>query len=426
MISELVTLLDRTVIGRLKRAGGGRLSFTYDEAYRGAQGARPLSLSMPLAQAEHGHRIVEAFLWGLLPDNELILGRWAKRFETSARNVFGLLSHVGEDCAGAVRFVAEPRVATIAADRGGRVQWLEEAEVATRLRALSTDISAWRRADDAGQFSLAGAQSKTALLFDGTRWGIPSGRTPTTHILKPGALGLPGHTENEHFCLALAKELGLGVASSRVMRCEEQLALVVTRYDRVRIGRGLVRAHQEDVCQALGVLPQNKYQSDGGPSARAVAALLREHSQRVKEDLDAFVDALAYNFLIAGTDGHAKNYSLLIGAGGRARLAPLYDVASALAYDEPQVQKLKLAMSIGGKYRLREVGRRQWQKLAGELGLGDEAVRARVLRMAEALPDASADVLRAMRRERLRHPVLGKLELRLPERAKRCAAALGA
>ncbi|HMJ14907.1 MAG TPA: hypothetical protein VK524_26020, partial [Polyangiaceae bacterium] len=83
------------------------------------------------------------------------------------------------------------------------MQWLEEAEIAARLRALSRDVSAWRSDNDLGQFSLGGAQPKTALTFDGKRCGVPSGRIPTTHILKPGIAGLDGHAENEHFCLAL-------------------------------------------------------------------------------------------------------------------------------------------------------------------------------------------------------------------------------
>jgi serine/threonine-protein kinase HipA len=156
---------------------------------------------MPLTRSEHGHERIEPFLWGLLPDNEAVLGKWAQRFHVSARDAFGLLSGVGEDCAGAVQFIRPERLREITNSREGKVEWLTEREVAERLRHLREDHSAWRSPSDTGQFSLAGAQPKTALLFDGERWGVPSGRTPTTHILKPPTGEWDGHAENEHMCL---------------------------------------------------------------------------------------------------------------------------------------------------------------------------------------------------------------------------------
>ena len=367
MTRELVTEFGDREIGRLLRSPNGRTSFVYDDAYRRSETARPLSLSMPLGLTEHGRATVEAFLWGLLPDNELILERWAKRFRVSARNPFALLEHVGADCAGAVRFVSAARPETRSADLGA-IQFVLRRGIAERLRALAGDASAWRAPADEGQFSLGGAQPKIALWSDGKRWGVPYGRTPTTYILKPGVAGLDGHAENEHFCLSLARGLGMPVAASRVLHFEDQVAIVVERYDR-RVSRdGVERVHQEDVCQALAVPPSKKYESAGGPGVKAVAALLREHSGAPDEDIGTFVDSLAYSWLIAGTDAHAKNYSLLIGERGRVRLAPLYDLASALPYRHLAVHKLKLAMKIGGKYRLREIGAHQWGKFAGEIG----------------------------------------------------------
>jgi serine/threonine-protein kinase HipA len=140
---------------------------------------------MPLAAEEHGPAVVQAFLWGLLPDNERVLDRWAKKFQVSARNVFALISHVGEDCAGAIQFVTPDRQEALKSGKDDKVEWLDEAAVAKRLQALREDHAAWRLPRDTGQFSLAGAQPKTALLLQKDRWGIPSGRIPTTHILKP-------------------------------------------------------------------------------------------------------------------------------------------------------------------------------------------------------------------------------------------------
>ena len=178
MTKELVALLGGREIGRVRQDPRGRLSFTYDDRWRRAPGAYPLSLSMPLAASEHGAGPVEAFLWGLLPDNLHILERWGRRFRVSPRNAFALLAYVGEECAGAVQFVRLDRLKTLRGPARKTVQWLETADVAERLRALRTDQSAWRQPGDTGQFSLAGAQPKTALLLDKGRWGVPSGRMP--------------------------------------------------------------------------------------------------------------------------------------------------------------------------------------------------------------------------------------------------------
>ncbi len=140
---------------------------------------------MPLAAAEHGHDKIEPWLWGLLPDNENVLARWGRRFQVSARSAFALLSATGEDCPGGVQFVRPNRVDRLLGGEAERVEWL--AQVGARLGALGEDGSAWRLPGDAGQFSLAGAQSKTALLLKDGKWGIPRGSTPTTHILKPPA-----------------------------------------------------------------------------------------------------------------------------------------------------------------------------------------------------------------------------------------------
>jgi serine/threonine-protein kinase HipA len=424
MIKELVALLGEHEMGRVRQDPRGRLTFTYDAGWRAALDAHPLSLSMPLAAAEHGHAPVEAFLWGLLPDNAHILDRWGRRFRVSARNAFALLANVGEECAGAVQFVRPERVQVVLGGKTRPVQWLDTVGVADRLRALRADQSAWRRPGDLGQFSLAGAQPKTALLFERGRWGVPSGRVPTTHILKPPTAELDGHVENEHFCLALARALGVPAAASTVTRFDDEIAIVVERYDRLRTRGGILRVHQEDVCQALGVMPTKKYESEGGPGARQIAELLRGQSSARDEDLDRFLDAVALNWLIAGPDAHAKNYSILIGAGGQTRLAPLYDLASALPYPKLDLHRTKLAMKLGGEYHLRAVGPRQWHKLAAELRLDPTRVRDRTRALAAQIPDAAEAVRRRAVGSGLRHSIVERLPALLAKRAAQCAALL--
>jgi serine/threonine-protein kinase HipA len=426
MTNELVALLDGNEVGRVRNDARGRLTFVYDSKWRDAPGAYPLSLSMPLAAEEHGPAAVQAFLWGLLPDNERVLDRWAKKFQVSARNVFALISNVGEDCAGAVQFVMPDRLEDLKSGKDDQVEWLDEAAIAKRLQTLREDHAAWRLPRDKGQFSLAGAQPKTALLLQKGRWGIPSGRIPTTHILKPPTGHFDGHAENEHICLKLARSLGLPVAETKVMRFEKEIAIVIERYDRQFSGNTIIRVHQEDICQALGILPTKKYQNEGGPAPIDVVGFLRGYSTDRETDIDTFIDALAFNWLIAGTDAHAKNYSLLLASGPHVRLAPLYDIASILPYDDVDIQKMKLAMKVGGEYKLTQIGLREWHKFAREMRLDADKVQAELIHMAEQLPDLVTIVTAQAQKEGLDNAIIGRLAEVLTTRARDCARLLKA
>jgi serine/threonine-protein kinase HipA len=419
MTKELIALLDGRETGRVVRDNRGKLTFTYNEQWRNAADAYPLSLSMPITLAEHPNAKIDPFLWGLLPDNEIILASWARKFHVSARNAFSLIAYVGEDCAGAVQFVQPARLNAILGAAAPPIEWLDEKEIAKRLRALREDQSAWRAPRDTGQFSLAGAQPKTALLFENKKWGVPSGRIPTTHILKPPSGEFEGHAENEHFCLELARALGLPVVDSRIMHFKDEIAIVIERYDRARVAGTLHRVHQEDMCQAFAIPPTHKYQNEGGPGIRDIVGLLGENSSLPKEDIATFLDSVVYNWLIAGTDAHAKNYALLIGAGGRIRLAPLYDVASVLPYPDINIEKAKVSMKIGGEYRLRNIQPRHWRKLAVEQKLDPDKTLRRVSELAGQLADHVSTVKQQMVSEGLKHPIIPRLAEAV---AKRVAA----
>ena len=489
-MSELVALLANREVGTLRQIRG-RLSFAYADSWRRVPGAYPLSLSMPLTATEHPHAAIEAFLWGLLPDNELVLRRWAQRFHVSPRNAFALIAHVGEDCAGAVQFVTpENRDALLGGDPG-RIDWLTEADVEHRLRGLQRDASTGRAPEDAGQFSLAGAQPKTALCFDGKRWGVPSGRQPTTHILKPQSGEFDGHSENGHLCLALARALGLPTTKSEVRHFGDVTAIVVERYDRVdiralaaaraaqaaakvaeaaraatvpdgkdadRTARAVAeaadaaasaealaafamttptyRVHQEDMCQALGVHPARKYQNEGGPGPKEIIDLLRANASGARrstqrlaphdptaydEDAATFRGALILNWLIGGTDAHAKNYSILLGGDGLVRLAPLYDLASILAHPGIDPDKARLAMKIGGEYRLSDIGLANWRKLAAEVRTDADVLIDRIRTMATELPDRLSDEIRRLAATGITHRAIDTLARVLPSRAEAVA-----
>jgi len=402
-----------------------RLRFEYDAAWREDRSSFPLSLSMPVARREHGDAVVSAFLAGLLPDNHEVLRRWGQRFQVSARNPFRLLSHVGEECAGAVQFVPPEKAGRwLAAEAPEGVTWLAEEELVERISDLVNDHSRARRIGDVGQFSLAGAQAKIGLYRDSesNRWGIPEGATPTTHILKPNIGAFEHYEQNEHFCLRLARRLGLQTARSWTERIGDVSVIVVERFDRAAVGGRVMRIHQEDTCQALGRMPEIKYQNQGGPSAGEIFELIRDHSARLQEDVERFLDAMIYNWLIGGTDAHAKNYGFLLGGRGRIRLAPLYDLSSCLPYphDIPP-KKAKLAMKIGGDYLLWKIGKAHWEKAAAEWKLDPGLVVDRIVRMASTLPEAVGEVGETMAAPgRKEKAFLRQLMEAIRDRAKDC------
>ena len=181
----------------------------------------------------------------------------------------------------------QPEHVETALARPGDVTWLSDEQVAERLRELKQDSTAWLGQTFTGQFSLAGAQAKTALLYRDGRWGVPSGSIPTSHILKPAVTGLDDHDLNEHLCLDAARRAGLTVARTRIAQFAEQAAIVVTRYDRRTVEDEVRRMHQEDLCQALGLPPSRKYQNEGGPGSKEIVALLRRAmAPRVATDAD--------------------------------------------------------------------------------------------------------------------------------------------
>jgi serine/threonine-protein kinase HipA len=384
-MADLHVIIDGRTAAFITRTNTREAELEYDSEWDGA----PLSTSLPVTRRHHRAAAVTPYLWGLLPDNDAVIGRWARDAQVSATDVVGLLAAVGEDVAGAAQYV--PVGAANEASLPGTVEYLTEREVAELVAAVAEDSAVWHRTPlgkHPGRWSLAGAQGKLALAHNPRRgWGIPHGSTPTTHIIKPAISGLDNHDLNEHLCLAAAQQLGIRAATSTVAQFDDVRALVVSRYDRTRAPK-VTRIHQEDICQALGLHPSKKYQSDGGPTPGDIARLLGQVSSQPEADLQRFAEALVFNWAIVGTDAHAKNYSLLL-AGTDARLAPLYDIASALPYgDHPK--KCRLAMKIGGTYRPTDLASAHWRRAARDIGVDTDWLVARAAQICADLPEAFA------------------------------------
>lgn len=440
MDDKLVVLMSTRVAGTIQRFENNLLRFDYDAGYQSSRGATPISLSMPLAVKTHAdvpaRRVVSNFLTGLLPDDTATTKRWAGFYKVRTSSPFFLLgTPVGRDCAGAISFCPPEELPALLA-RGGRVTWLNEAQVADLLRDLRRDPTNVLGRDFAGQFSLAGAQAKIALVYDEPTqgWGRPFGTEATNRILKPASAGWTDQDINEHICLAAAGRAGLIVARSEIRHFGDQEVIVSHRYDRARTPNGLARIHQEDLCQAMGIAPDNKYENSGGPSVRSIAGLFRRvmRPANAQTATRTFADALIWNWLICGTDAHAKNYSMLL-SGGQARLAPLYDVSSILPYigtrspidgrviNERQVNG---AMKIGGRYEYVPV-LNTWPKAAADLGIDAGWLVARAKSLVAAAPGAFAAAAADPGIAAHRSQIARDLVDRVAERCARCANALG-
>jgi serine/threonine-protein kinase HipA len=305
----------------------------------------------------------------------------------------------GEDTAGAVQIVAPERVGELEGRKGATR--IAEKELAEFLANLVKHPGYVQIKPDGGKFSLPGAQPKKAICLMDGKWYEPRGRTPSTHIIKPPSAYLDGQVENEYFCAQLAKAMDLRVARTSVVPIGDVPNIVVERYDRLRLksgrpiplakgGGSVHRIHQEDLCQSLSYHPDQKYQRDGGPGMKQIMALLAG-SGDANVDRERFMQACMFNFVILGIDAHAKNYSVLLEPGGRFRLAPLYDILSALPYDHEEYSLL--AMKVGGEGKWRNIVQYHWEKEARTCGYPVDATVQYLRRLVEELPEAAGNIL---------------------------------
>jgi serine/threonine-protein kinase HipA len=364
------------------------VTLTYDPSWLQRPSAFPVSLTMPLSGGSYGSERIIPWLANLLPETRLT--ELGLRLKVSPQDVVGLLMHLGRDTAGAFSF-GEPR-------RSGN-----------NFRILRDDAALERIIDElperpflAGEngvsMSLAGVQDKLPVYVTaGGEIAIPVDGTPSTHILKPDIRRLAGNVQNEAFCVVLARLCGLLAAEVTTGRAGKRSYLLVTRYDRIADSQGIVRRiHQEDFCQLLGLLPAAKYERSGlgvrsGASLAAMFTALAEFVSPA-ERLN-LLDGVIFNILVGNSDSHAKNYSVLVGAAGTAKLAPLYDVMCAAVY---QNVDQSLPQAISAKTNPNELHGDDWRAFAASIGLSAASAVARVRDLAETVESRLADAATAV------------------------------
>ncbi len=345
------------------------MRFSYDAEYMNDGKAIPLSYALPLSVASFDSEKTTAFFENLLPPDS-VRRKLGPVLHLSRHNIFGFLEAIGGDCAGAISLWPEGANPT---QDDEKLLTLSEDEADSILKALKKR-PLYVNGIDGYRISGAGAQNKLIARIDREgRLVLPLFGAPSTHLIKPSVEEYPDTIYNEHFSMELARKLGLPTATNGLMRIKDSVYYWTERYDR-EVKRGeILRLHQEDFCQILGVQGEMKYESEGGPDFKNCTKVMTDMKLGLNHLL-SFVDRMIFNFLIGNADAHGKNSSILY-REDKAGLAPIYDVMSTAIY--PNLSKIN-AMSIGGAKNMSEVSRRNFEIMAEEANLRPQLVLNRL------------------------------------------------
>jgi len=333
---------------------------------------------LPKQEQPFKQRQCRPFFAGLLPEEsqrDVIAGALG----ISKGNDFAFLEALGGDVAGALSLwpqgeaPPEPKPA-------GTPRPLSDDELIEVLDALPTrPLLAGR---EGLRLSLAGAQTKLPVVLVDDHVALPAPGQPTTHILKPAITRFPHTTENEALVMMLAAAVGLPVAPVAARTIGGRSYLLVARYDRQFDASGQAhRLHQEDLCQALGIAPEQKYAAEGGPTFKTGFDLLRRATTIPAVAVLAFLDAAIFNLIVGNADAHGKNFSLLYRAAG-VTLAPFYDLLATIVY--PNLSP-NLAMKIAKRATLEDISSTTWPAFADDIGLAASFLRRRVNELSDAV-----------------------------------------
>lgn len=368
MANVLNVYWHKEIVGALQLDEGRRFVFQYVPEWLKRENPMPLSLGLPLQAEAYNDDRARPFFANLLPESELrrII---AKRLGLSEKNDFALLEAVGGECAGAISLLPKEHEP----DNHGSYRPLDDEQLNELIAELPK--RPMLAGEEGIRLSLAGAQNKLPVYFDGNQISLPMGNAASSHILKP-PIKLYSHTvENETFCMMLAARMGLPVPDVTILHMAEPLYLI-TRYDRQQHNQNIqqshiTRLHQEDFCQALGVVPDMKYEKEGGPGFKDCFELLRNSSIQPVADVRNLLNWVVFNYLIGNADAHGKNIALLFTNTGPA-LAPFYDLMCTAVYDELTD---RVAMKISGEDRPNWIIERHWKKFSEDIDIGYKLVK---------------------------------------------------
>lgn len=345
-------------IGTLKITKGRQYIFSYKDEWLEKEDAIPISISLPLTPGDFDEEVSMSFFSNLLPEST-IREKLAKNFRISEKDSYGLLEIIGGECAGALSTL--PDESEIELD--GDYEEIPKDQLSDLLAEIANrPLLAGKKNI---RLSLAGAQDKLPIYYDGKNIYLPKGNKASTHIIKtPISAEYPYSVLNETFCMKLAGELSLPVPVVDIFRDTHEPFYLIERYDRYIDENGdVIRMHQEDFCQALGVIPEDKYEEQGGPSLEDCFELISEHSVNPAIDKQYLLKWVMFNILIGNADSHAKNISFLYNDNG-ITLSPFYDLLCTNVY--PDLND-SLSMKIGNRKDVRYLNINDWKKLASDI-----------------------------------------------------------
>ncbi len=360
-MEKLNIFFNEDLVGRLCLDDKRRFSFSYSRSWLEDSDAFPLSISIPLQDTVFPDHKVKSFFANLLPESA-VRDLVARRLGVSEKNDFVLLKLLGGECAGAITIFPES-ISPESCDQY-RYRPLTDEQLADLIKNIPK--RPLLAGEEGIRISLAGAQGKLALFNKNTLFYIPLNGAPSNCILKPAMAHFRSSIENECFCMMLAGSLNLRVPSVKIIKKEKQKAFFIQRYDRIfDDDDAVIRLHQEDFCQAMGLSHELKYQADGGPGFKECFDLVRKYSANPIKDTQQLLQWVFFNYLIGNMDAHAKNLSFLYHSR-QIRLAPFYDLLCTNVYEE---LSQKLAMKIGKENRLEWIMERHWERFAGEINI---------------------------------------------------------
>ena len=396
-MASLFIYMNGYEVGEYIQHRSGAQEFIYSDSWLERRAAMPLSLSLPLTEKIHKGDRVYNYFDNLLPDSADIRSRIQAKFGANTNQPFDLLSYIGRDCVGAIQLMTERADVDVKKIQG---MSLNEKEIADELRNYRTLPLGMSRDNDF-RISIAGAQEKTALLWHDEQWQRPIStifKLPIGKIEHAG-IDLSDSVENEWLCIEILRGFGLPVPIVSIETFEDIKVLVVERFDRelAQDKSWIIRHPQEDMCQAKGVAPALKYESDGGPGIATIMELLKS-SLRPEDDRKQFMHTVFLFWLLGAVDGHAKNFSVFIKQGGRFELTPVYDVISAYPLAEKrqiEYQNLKMAMALHGKnthYAWYEIMPRHWFDESKKVNFPETEVQAIIEQTVGAIDTVITDV----------------------------------
>ena len=338
-------------------------SFSYDEQWQVGQSSFPLSLAMPLSGQCFNNKVTLSFFENLIPEGDVLD---ALERDHNVHGSFEFLERFGQDCAGAVIITADKEFSYKPKSTHLKKIDVEEIYGAIRKKKSIAEVVSQM---EPGYLSLAGAQDKFAAILKEGNLFLPTHGAPTTHIIKTPILrhGIKESVYNEFYCMELARAIGLNVAPCEILDGVYPL-FVTERYDRIKDKQELVqRLHQQDFCQAQGVVSEAKYEFKGGPSIKNNYELLLNHvtaTKRIKA-LQEFLSWVSFNLFIGNNDSHSKNLSLLL-VDNKNELAPFYDLLCTSIYENLHKD---FSFRIGDRYTFSKIGLNQFTLLEEELGI---------------------------------------------------------